>query len=58
MRVKPVPIQLIHTLFAKALRINPPTSCCLGYMSYVIFYYLMRPGKYCPDVNDVHLFWL
>ena len=57
-RVRPVPIQLIHAVFAEAQRLASPESICLGYMAYVAFFYLMRPGEYCISGDEPHPFRL
>lgn len=57
-RVKPVPIQLLHKNFEYQRSIGTPQALVLGYMVYVGFYFLMRPGEYCNSSAESHPFCL
>jgi hypothetical protein len=51
LRVKPIPLPLLHEVYCAAVLAGDPLSRATADMAYLGFFYLLRPGEYClsPD---------
>jgi hypothetical protein len=56
MRLKPIPISLIHRTFFMLRGFNTPYQDTTAWMLYVAFFYLMWPGEYCDKGSPSHPF--
>ena len=58
-RVKPVPVQVIHRIFAVAATLHhDPQHKCLAVTIGLAFFFLLRPGEYDRSPSNSSLFQL
>jgi hypothetical protein len=53
-RVKPLPIMVLHTASHLALRAGDDTSLALLDLMWIAFFFLLRPGEYLQPAPDSH----
>jgi hypothetical protein len=51
-RVKPLPISILHNVHEQAVLFADDISLAVSDLSYMAFFWLLRPGEYCSGTNS------